>query len=106
LKERKREFLRGSFEDVSRAQEELMDKIGDATVPWSEIEKLAIRAFCGFIPQQLKRLLNIIRRYRLGDDPDIRLFLKTEVLCHLDLAQRQVFTLSSEKPARGGIIEE
>lgn len=101
-----REFLRGSFEDVSKAQEELLDLLEDPKTEWMMIEKKIIRAFCGFIPEGLRTLLNMIRRFSLQDDPSVRAFLQREVPCYLDYAQREVFRLSGEQPARKGMIEE
>jgi len=90
----RRVSLRGSFEDVCAAHEELRSRILEAD--WNEIEGLLDRAFCGYMPKSLERFLNLIRLLDLEDDPDIRRFMLKLVSGGRNMALRRSFELSGE----------
>jgi hypothetical protein len=104
-KERKRKAIRGSFEDVCDSQEMLLKMIEDPMADWNEIEGLLNRAFCGFMSEELESFLDDVRKYRLENDPGVRMYLKILCANNRNLALRRSFELSKERKVGGIEVE-
>lgn len=89
--------LRGSFDDVVNAFAELRRIINDPKVPWTEIEDQLDRAFCGFMPPELERLLRLVRVLGCQDLPYFRRKVALAVENARSLALESTFRLSQER---------
>jgi len=90
----KRKVLRGSFEDICTALEELRRRI--YTASWEELEGLYDRAFCGFMTPRLENFLRQIRLLGLEDDENVRWALLKIIENEKNWALRRGFELSGE----------